>query len=163
MNWEYTDKIHNLYELKQKQQNVNNTVFPITCFNNAGERNLFALDVNKEFNATTYSELTNNIALYCLNRPYCQWCHREHVSLIIEHVHSIASKYSNKYAGKFRGHLCMRCNGLEKVMKNKPNNDKIIYLTNKLKNDMYVDMDENEFNNHIRKIIDAWYISKYLL
>ena len=163
MNWEYTDKIHNTYELRQKQKNVSNTVFPITCFKNDKEREDFALEANKEFKANSYNELTNKIAIYCLNRPYCQWCHRENVSLIIEHMHLIQSKYTNKYAGKFRGHLCMRCNGLEKHMKNKPNTDKYIYLINKLKNNMYVEMDDIQFNEHIRKIIDYWYISKSLL
>ena len=57
----------------------------------------------------------------------------------------------------------MRCNGLEKHMKNKPNTDKYIYLINKLKNNMYVEMDDIQFNQHIRKIIDYWYISKSLL
>lgn len=163
MNWEYTDKIHNTYELRQKQKNVSNTVFPITCFKNDKEREDFALEANKEFRANSYNELTNKIAIYCLNRPYCQWCHRENISLIIEHMHLKPSKYTHKYAGKFRGHLCMRCNGLEKHMKNKTNTDKYIYLINKLKNNMYVEMDDSQFSLHIRKIIDYWYISKSLL
>ena len=163
MDWEYIGLKHNIYELRQKQKNVSNTVFPVTCFNSEKEREQYALDVNKEFQAKTYSELTEKIAVYCLNRPYCQWCHRENISLIIEHVHSIKSKYTTKHAGKFRGHICMRCNGLEKFMKNKANNDKYIYLINKLKNNIYVEMTDIEFGDHIRKIIDYWYISKILL
>lgn len=163
MDWEYISKNHNSYQLKQKQKNVSSTVFPITCFKNDNEREQFALNVNNEFKATTYNELTNKIALYCLNRPYCQWCHRENINLIIEHVHLIQSKYTNKYAGKFRGHICMRCNGLEKHMKNKSNNDKYIYLQKKLKDNMYIQMEDNEFNQHIVKIINSWYIDKKIL
>ncbi len=137
--------------IKKTINNVKNTVFPNAAFDTTTEREYFAIKHHKNF-GNDFNTICRNIAENRLRYNYCSWCYAKDDgnNLIIEHLHIIDAN-NNRYAGKYRGVLCKKCNVYEGLIKNKSNADKTDYLYNKIKEQINYD------KNWCKERIEEWY------